>query len=124
MSRLFNILWLAPGMVCTSLGLASAQDALVPGTNFNATAPIACTFSGDSSITQCDAGVIRHGGEATVVVTFPDGYERVLNFSADKFTAETAADQVETSLADEIYSVVVNGGAESFEIPDILIFGG
>lgn len=77
------------GGMATQLPLAPPEmpaesgggDALVPGTEFNATAPITCTPGMDAADTTCEAGVVRNGdGSGYISVTLPDGRMRAVFF--------------------------------------------
>ena len=73
------------GGMATQLPLAPpempAADATVPGTDFNATAPITCTPGRDAADTTCEAGVVRNGdGSGFISVALPDGRQRAVFF--------------------------------------------
>lgn len=105
----------------------AAGDAKVPGTNFHATTELRCSMS-DGASAACPAGVVREGqGKGMVTVTLPDGRKRVIFFDkgraqgydqsqADKGNAFSVTRQGDTS--------IVRIGAERYEIPDALVFGG
>jgi hypothetical protein len=62
-------------------GAANGGDALVPGTDYNATAPVACGFDGGEPTGTCDAGVKRRRGDdgtTLVEITKPDGRRRTV----------------------------------------------
>ena len=73
------------GGMATQLPLAPpempAADATVPGTDFNAMAPITCTPGRDAADTTCEAGVVRNGdGSGFISVALPDGRQRAVFF--------------------------------------------
>jgi len=98
-----------------------SHDALVPGTPYHATSIIPCTFKGNANVKECQAGVIRKPDVATVVVTFPDGFKRTLEFRKGKATSANA--QVTQTRESDNTRVVVDG-AETFVVPDALLYGG
>ena len=58
-----------------------SHDALVKGTNYNATAEVPCITSAGAAKGRCKAGVMRmSGGEATVELQTPDGGQRHIYF--------------------------------------------
>ena len=108
------------------------QDALVPGTDFNATTSIPCAVGEGAAMAQCDAGVKRKWGEdgtTLVEVTKPDGSKRAIFFkgteaySADSAQADGSAgwDFKATRKGDE--STIIFG-PERYVIPDMLVVGG
>jgi hypothetical protein len=103
--------------------VAQADDALVPGTSFNATATIPCEIAGSDS-TSCEAGVVRYsGGSATLFVTLPDGTERILEFQDEKFTVQGGAPAAETSKTEDLFTITVGGGKEAYTIADVFVYG-
>lgn len=105
-----------------------ANDVLVPGTSFHATAQITCTPGRDASDTLCDAGVTREGsGNATLSVTLPDGATRSIFFEngeAVYFDWSQADGDIEmTATRNGDISTVFIGDAR-FVIPDAMIYGG
>lgn len=108
-------------------------DALVPGTEYNATASIPCGFGGAAPNQTCEAGVIRNwGGEtgsALVEVQKPDGFKRAIFFNglepygADSSQADGSAGwDFETSRDGD--RVTINYGPESYVVVDAFIEGG
>lgn len=100
-------------------------DAIVPGTHFNATGNLPCSFGIDQTESaQCEFGVIRMAhGNAEVHILTPGGPERVLIFVGDKVTAETPELEVKASRSGDEWKVSING-FEHFRIPDAVIYGG
>jgi hypothetical protein len=96
--------------------------------DFDATGPIRCRQRVSQAMRDCPMGVARApGGEATVVVTRPDGSKRTLFFQGGAFLS------ADTSQADgyPAYSAtrgadgfVVQVGEERYEIFDAVVFGG
>lgn len=111
----------------------TTQDALVPGTNYNATAPVQCGFGGKDPTQSCDAGVVRNWGgkqgEHLVEVTKPDGSKRAIFFKGTKAYGADSA-QADGSAGWKFEAVTedgkiyVNFGPESYVIVDALIEGG
>lgn len=96
--------------------------------DFDATGQIPCAQVAGQPMGQCDFGVAREGGGgAAVVVTRPDGSTRTLFFadgaflSADTSQADGYPEYSATKEADLFH---VKVGAERYEIPDAVIFGG
>lgn len=107
-------------------------DALVPGTEYNATADVKCGVGGAPATNNCPAGVKRDWngpGTALVEVTKPDGYKRAIFFKGTTaFGADSA--QADGSAAYD-FSVTRNGdestisfGPETYVIVDALVEGG
>lgn len=107
-------------------------DALVEGTEYNATTILDCGFDGAAPTQSCNAGVIRNWGEDgshLVEVEKPDGFKRALFFtgttpiSADSAEADGSAGwDFETSREGD--RVTITFGPETYVIVDALIEGG
>ena len=111
---------------------AGDGDALVAGTDYNATTILDCGFGGKPPTQSCDAGVKRNWGEDgthLVEVVKPDGRKRALFFNgttphgADSAQADGSAgwDFASTREGDR---VTVKFGPETYVIVDALIEGG
>ncbi|MGE0103620.1 MAG: hypothetical protein AB7H86_22575 [Blastocatellales bacterium] len=102
-------------------------DALVPGTDFNATGQITCSMGGGAT-GNCDFGVKREGnGSGMVTVTKPDGSKRVIFFENGKATGfdQSQADKgLKFSATKKGDMTIVNIGQERYEIFDAVIYGG
>ena len=107
-------------------------DALVPGTDYNATAPIQCGFNNAAPNQTCQAGVKRQWGEdgtTLVEVTKPDGRKRAIfvrgttPYSADSAQADGSAgwDFESTRDGDR---VTVSFGPETYVLVDAFVEGG
>lgn len=113
-------------------GPVESEDALVPGTEYNATTFIDCGFEGAAPTQSCEAGVVRNWGEAgthLVEVSKPDGFKRALFFEgttptgADSAQADGSAGwSFETSREGD--RVTITFGPETYVIVDALIEGG
>lgn len=111
---------------------AGSQDALVPGTNYHATAPIQCGFGGGVPTMSCDAGVIRNWGEdgtTLVEVQKPDGFKRVIfirgttPYGADSAQADGSAGW-DFNVSRRGDMVTVKFGPETYVIVDAFVEGG
>lgn len=97
-------------------------DALVPGTKYNATGAVDCTFKNNPSVRSCDFGVVRNSdGGATINIKFPDGFTRVLRFRAGGVTSSSGSQVVSERQGDN--TIVSVDSAERFVIPDAVIEG-
>lgn len=110
----------------------SSGDALVPGTEYNATAMVACSMSGGPTNINCDAGVRRNAfedGTTVVEITRPNGLPRAIFFqngeaiSADSSEADGSAayDFNARRQGDE---TIIEFGPERYRIPDAFVVGG
>jgi len=109
----------------------SQGDAMVAGTNYNATAKIACAGYEGAAAGMCDAGVIRNGSDGTTVeVTLADGTKRLIFFNPDGSflsfgTAEadgTAAMPISSEKKGDL--TIAKLGEETYEIPEAFVLGG
>lgn len=108
----------------------SQGDALVPGTNYNATAQIPCAGYKGAAKATCDAGVIR-GGETgtTIEVMLADGTKRIIFFNPDGSFLSFSTAEADGTAAMAISSerkgdtTIAKLGTETYEIPDVLIQG-
>jgi hypothetical protein len=111
-----------------SFGAAPAAAVRAGEGKFDATGKIPCAQHEAQPMGQCDFGVSREGGgNATVVVTRPDGTRRAIFFVGGK------ANSADTSQADGYppFSArregdlnLVRVGKERYEIPDAVVSGG
>lgn len=128
------------GVVLVSVPMGDANaglrdttvDALVPGTDYNATSLIPCGFGGKAPLQTCTAGVKRQWGDDgtnLVEVSKPDGRRRAIFFTG---TTPTGADsaQADGSAGWEFETtrdgdrVTITFGPETYVIVDALIEGG
>jgi hypothetical protein len=104
---------------------APGGDALVPGTNYHAVGRIPCTLDGQPEVKDCEFGVTRgQPGIATVFITVPNGFVRVISFDGGKVSPASAVTSFEFSREDDSTRVKVNGMDENYVIPDAVITGG
>ena len=111
---------------------AGDGDALVAGTDYNATTILDCGFGGKPPTQSCDAGIKRNWGEDgthLVEVVKPDGRKRALFFTGTKPTGADSA-QADGSAGWDFAStregdrVTVKFGPETYVIVDAMIEGG
>ena len=94
---------------------------------FDATGKIPCAEASGAPMGQCDFGVARGGGgDATVVVTRANGRTRAIFFSLGRpIGADTSeADPGEFSATRDNDLHMIRIGAERYEMPDAVVFGG
>lgn len=105
--------------------LDASVDAKVAGTDFHATASIPCALSPDQPMSSCQAGVVRNtDGSALVTVFWPGGGSRTLRFGPDQSVSvtEAGAAKLQTTRSGDLTRITL--GAERYDIPDALPFGG
>ena len=107
-------------------------DAMVAGTDYNATTILECGFDNAPPTQSCEAGVKRNWGEDgthLVEVSKPDGSKRAIFFNgtepygADSAQADGSAGWDFTTTRDGD-RVTVNFGPETYVLVDALITGG
>jgi len=104
---------------------APSSDALVPGTNYHAAGRIPCTLDGQPDVKDCEFGVTRgQPGIATIFITVPNGFVRVISFDAGKASPQSEVTSFEQQRQDDNTIVKVNGLDEAYVIPDAVINGG
>lgn len=110
----------------------TSSDAMVAGTDYNATTMLPCGFDGAAPKQSCNAGVKRNWGEDgtnLVEVTSPDGRKRAIFFNgtepfgADSAQSDGSAGWDFTSTRDGD-QVTIKFGPETYVIVDALIEGG
>ena len=124
----FGIIFEVTGKSTAARSDEGSTDAMVPGTDFNATGIISCVRYAGQPMVGCDFGVNREGnGNAAVTVFWPDGGSRVIFFKDGKPSGfdQSQADGGAAMRAiqnTDIFNVSV--GDQRFEIPVAVIFGG
>ncbi|MGR4889485.1 hypothetical protein ACIPPQ_00510 [Sphingopyxis sp. LARHCG72] len=105
-------------------------DALVAGTNFNATGTVPCARSAGQPTTECRFGVVRSGdGSATVTIFWPGGGQRAIFFDTAGKPIGFDANQADGSAKAQIRSRrdsdlnLISIGTERYEIPDVVVVG-
>lgn len=104
----------------------AAQDAVLPGTPYHASARIRCLPPYETATKDCDAAVIRRGFDGTATVDVTGGPEiRSILFVTGKPVASNASriDGLSSERKGDV-TIVKFGDAERYEIPDALINGG
>lgn len=114
-------------MIITDVeGSSSSDDAVVEGTNYNATGNLPCQVTQVQSTESCPFGVIREGnGTATVTVTRPDGATRSIFFQEGQAIGsdQNQGDSGEFKAERQGDLQIIYIGEESYEVPDVVIFG-
>ncbi len=109
-------------------GGGGQQDALVAGTDFNATGDIPCARNAGQPMGMCPFGVKRNGGgNGWVTVSWPDGGSRTIYFEMGRPSSydQSQADGDKTLMVGQNADLfIVTIGDERFEIPDAVINGG
>ncbi|GAA4326456.1 hypothetical protein GCM10023115_38930 [Pontixanthobacter gangjinensis] len=103
------------------------EDALVGGTNFNATGKVPCLISRDGQQENCDFGVIRKANLGSEVhIRKPDGRKRIIFFengeAAGYDRSEADPGELKSSKQGDLY--IIRIGEELYKIPGVVIFGG
>jgi len=112
------------GVTGAAAAAVTSQDALVAGTNYNATAEVPCVTAADAPKGRCKAGVMRMaGGEATVELKTPDGGQRHIYFKDGKPTGSDANAPMRATRQGDT-NIIRIGTVEVYEIPDAFVVGG
>lgn len=103
----------------------AAEDALIPGTPFHASAKVTCTVPFALQVKECDAFVIRRGfdGTATVEVRWGEGMKRRILFVRHEVVGADSAEALVFERRKD-FTIVRFGSDERFEIPEALLTGG
>ncbi len=101
------------------------DDALVPGTNYNATGDVDCAIAGFPRVKNCPFGVVRGGqDQATVHISLPDGEKRVLEFEDGRVRSLSGVSGFSYRREGDEYFINVNRGQERYTVFDAVINGG
>lgn len=105
--------------------LPAAQDALVPGSRFHASAAVPCQKLGSETGASCKAGVIRRGrdGTATVELRGANGLIRNVLFVKGQPVASDSAQPMTSNRQGDLTAVRI-GSDERYDVPDALLTGG
>jgi hypothetical protein len=106
--------------------ITAAEDALIPGTPYHASAKIKCVPAFETTPRDCEAFVIRRGIDGTATVDIPGNAEK-RSILFVKGTPATSNAQAMDSLTFERkgdVTIVKLGTSERYEIPDALVTGG
>lgn len=111
----------------TSSRSSERGDALVPGTEFNATGELSCARSRGQPMGRCRFGVTREGnGNGWIKIFWPDGGSRVIFFEAgtpSSFDSSEADGGARMTVGKESDLFKIRIGEQRFEFPDIVISG-
>jgi hypothetical protein len=108
-----------PGAAATRPG-----DAKVAGTNYNATADIACALAAGAPMGRCPAGVTRFAsGEATVEIRLPSGQLRHIYFRAGRPTGHDLFKAAFSARRQGDLNII-QVGSETYRIVDAFVVGG
>lgn len=93
---------------------------------FDAVAEISCAQEVGEALGPCEAAVARDDASTVVVVTFPNGFARLLMFEGGDFlrgntTMSGVGTDTDWSLSDGLYRVRVDD--QQFELPAIVVTG-
>jgi hypothetical protein len=108
---------------------AAAGNATVgKSAHYDATGKVPCAQHKGQPMGQCDFGVTRTGnGDATVVITRPDGSKRTIMFTGGRATgadiSQADGGAVFSAQRDGDLNLIKVGG-ERYEIPDAAVSGG
>ena len=104
----------------------ASDDALVPGTNYNATGEVDCAISGYPSARSCQFGVTRArgAGQATVFITLPDRDNRAFEFDGNTVRPLFGVSAFRFARSGDNWFLNVNGGEERYTVVDAVINGG
>jgi hypothetical protein len=101
-----------------------SQDALVVGTNYNATAEIPCITYEGAAKSRCKAGVMRMaGGVTTVEIQTADGGQRHIYFKDGRPDSSDANAPMRATREGDT-NIIRIGTVEVYEIPDAFVVGG
>ncbi len=105
--------------------LPAAQDALVAGKRFHATAAVPCQTLGAAPGATCEAGIIRRGrdGTATVELRGANGQVRKVLFSKGQAVASDSAQPMSFNRQGDLGTLTF-GSDERYELPDAFLTGG
>ena len=103
----------------------AAEDALIPGTPFHASAKVVCTVPFAPKVKECNAFVIRRGfdGTATVEVCWGEGMKRRILFVRHEVVAADSPETLDFERRRD-FTIVRFGSDERFDIPEALVTGG
>lgn len=112
------------GSASGSGGSNVQDDAVVPGTPYNATGNIPCVIGRDGADSSCAFGVVREGGGSGFVeVTMPSGSTVSIYFqNGEAVGAEGGTGAFSATRQGDETSVFI--GEDRYTIPDAVIYGG
>lgn len=93
------------------------------GTPFDATGEVACALAEGQPMRSCPFGVVRDGpGNAGVWIALGEGRERAILFEGGVPVSADAPEPMSFEKTGDLFSVRI--GAERYDIPEAVIFGG
>lgn len=109
---------------------AAPAAAMVPeggpvgnGVPFDATGAVPCALAAGQATQSCLFGVVRDGpGNAGVWIALGDGRERAILFEGGVPVSADSPEAMRFDKAGDLFTVRV--GAETYEIPEAVVFGG
>ncbi len=112
-----------PGTAMADVAIATAR---AKSKDFVSNETVPCAQEVGQALGQCEAKVARAGASAAVVVTFQNGFSRMLTFSDSAFirgnaTMSGVGTDTDWRLADGIFFVRVDD--QRYELPEALVFG-
>lgn len=103
---------------------AGVEPASAVVEEFDASGEIPCAREFGQPMTLCHADVRRRGKEeADVVVTWPEGGERLIRFRSGKPEGSDAGEDIRFTREADLHMIRI-GKSERFEIPNALALGG
>ena len=114
---------MVPGMVS---GDVTGANARAKSGDFDRAGVVGCSQEAGQTLGTCEAVIAGATDGAVVVVTFPNGFSRMLMFEDGAFlrgnaTMSGVGTDTEWSISDGIYRVRVDD--QRFEIPEALVWG-
>lgn len=104
--------------------VSSKVDAVIPGTNFHASATIVCNGFINDNVKECEAFVIRRGFDGTATVEIrSSNFKRRILFVKGNPIASDSPDKLSVVKKGDL-NIISLGDLEKFEIPDVLVTGG
>jgi hypothetical protein len=124
----YNVTAEISGKSASASGDEGSSDALVPGTDFNATGVIPCARFAGQPMAQCKFGVKREdNGNGVITVFWPDAGNRVIFFEASRptsFDMSQADGNAKMNVSQNSDLFIVTIGDMRFEIPAAVMEGG
>ena len=96
-----------------------------PDVTFDATGFVPCAVGRGAPTSSCKMGVVRRGGgTATVTVFLPNAETRVLHFQSGDLLLVEGKESFQAERDADLLMIRIDGGAERYEVPDAVLFGG
>ena len=106
----------------------ASTDALVPGTDYNATGTVSCTRDMSAPMQDCAFGVTRDApGTGMITISWPDGGNRVIGYENNRpsWYDESQSDggaEMQVEQDGDMYTVTI--GRQRFELFEAIMTGG